>query len=113
MPQGTHSRPGTPAPDTPPSSSAKRNALYRVVLEALTNVRKHAGSGADVTVDLMKSAHAVTVTVENATTRRRTNAATTSGLGLIGLRERVESFGGTFSAGPAGDGWRVGAEIPR
>ena len=88
------------------------NALYRVVLEALTNVRKHAGSGADVTVDLRKSAHAVTVTVESATTRRRTNAATTSGLGLVGLSERIESFGGAFSAGPNGERWRVKAELP-
>ncbi|GIJ60477.1 sensor histidine kinase [Virgisporangium aurantiacum] len=88
------------------------NALYRVVLEALTNVRKHAGSGADVTVDLTKNAHAVTVTVENATTRRRTNAATTSGLGLIGLSERIETFGGAFSAGPTGERWRVTAELP-
>jgi signal transduction histidine kinase len=88
------------------------NALYRVVLEALTNVRKHAGPGVDVSVHLGQNAHAVTVTVENATNRRRTTAATTSGLGLIGLSERVESFGGTFSAGPADGCWRVKAELP-
>jgi signal transduction histidine kinase len=88
------------------------NALYRVVLEALTNVRKHAGVGAEVTVELAAGAHAVTVTIDNTTTRRRTAAWTGNGLGLIGLRERVESFGGTFTAGPTDDGWRVAAELP-
>jgi signal transduction histidine kinase len=50
--------------------------------------------------------------VENAIARRQNKAATTSGLGLVGLSERVESFGGTFSAGPAGGRWRVKAELP-
>jgi signal transduction histidine kinase len=89
------------------------NALYRVVLEALTNVRKHAGVGAEVAVELAAEAHAVTVTVNNTTTRRPHAAWSGNGLGLIGLRERVESFGGTFAAGPTGDGWRVRAEVPR
>jgi signal transduction histidine kinase len=102
---------------TPPDAELRGeagNAAYRVVLEALTNVRKHAGPGTDVTVELTAGAHAVTVAVENAaTSRRRSTAATTGGLGLVGLAERVESFGGTFSAGPVGDVWRVRAEIPR
>ena len=89
------------------------NALYRVVLEALTNVRKHAGVGAEVTVELAAGAHAVTVTVDNTTARRLDAAWTGNGLGLIGLRERVESFGGRFTAGPTGDGWRVRAEVSR
>ena len=85
--------------------------VYRVVLEALTNVRKHAGVGAEVSVEVAGDAHAVTVTVDNTTTRRRTAAWTGNGLGLIGLRERVESFGGTFTAGPTDGGWRVHAEV--
>lgn len=87
------------------------NVVYRVVLEALTNVRKHAGVGAEVSVDLATESRAVVVTVENTTTRRRTAAWTGNGLGLIGLRERVESFGGTFAAGPTDGGWRVRAEV--
>lgn len=99
--------------DMPPGievSGEAGNALYRVVLEGLTNVRKHAGPGADVTVAVRASGRAVTVTVENTTNRNRKTAST--GIGLIGLRERVESFGGTFEAGPTGGGWRVRAELP-
>lgn len=87
------------------------NTLYRVVLEALSNVRKHAGVGAEVTVALAAGARTVAVTIENTTTRRRTAAPAGNGLGLVGLRERVESFGGTFAAGPTDDGWRVHAEV--
>jgi signal transduction histidine kinase len=28
------------------------------------------------------------------------------------MRERAESLGGTFEAGPGGSGWRVHAELP-
>ena len=34
------------------------------------------------------------------------------GYGLTGLRERTELAGGTFTAGPDGDGWRVDVRIP-
>ena len=37
-----------------------------------------------------------------------------TGYGLLGMRERVESLGGTFSAGPgAAGGWSVRAVLPR
>jgi signal transduction histidine kinase len=35
------------------------------------------------------------------------------GLGLIGLRERVELLGGEFFAGPGDSGWRLDASLPR
>ena len=34
------------------------------------------------------------------------------GRGLEGLRERIERAGGTMSAGPTADGWRVEIEVP-
>jgi signal transduction histidine kinase len=34
------------------------------------------------------------------------------GRGLAGLRERIERAGGTMSAGPSGEGWRVEIELP-
>jgi signal transduction histidine kinase len=37
----------------------------------------------------------------------------TPGVGLVGMRERVESLGGTFNAGPCGPGWAVHAAVPR
>jgi signal transduction histidine kinase len=34
------------------------------------------------------------------------------GRGLEGLRERIERAGGTLSAGPTAEGWRVEIEVP-
>jgi signal transduction histidine kinase len=34
------------------------------------------------------------------------------GFGLVGMRERARSVGGTVHAGPVGEGWRVSAELP-
>ena len=34
------------------------------------------------------------------------------GHGLRGLRERIEQAGGTISAGPTANGWRVEIEVP-
>jgi signal transduction histidine kinase len=36
-----------------------------------------------------------------------------AGVGLVGMRERVEALGGRLSAGPAGTGWEVRAQVPR
>ncbi|MDQ1442979.1 MAG: hypothetical protein QOG97_3207 [Acidimicrobiaceae bacterium] len=35
------------------------------------------------------------------------------GVGIIGMRERVEAVGGTLHTGPAADGWAVRAWVPR
>jgi signal transduction histidine kinase len=36
-----------------------------------------------------------------------------SGMGLANMRERAEAVGGTFGAGPGGQGWLVNASLPR
>ncbi|WP_409491621.1 sensor histidine kinase [Amycolatopsis sp. cmx-11-12] len=88
---------------------------YRVVQEALTNVRKHA-PGSAATVELRYHADGLDVTVEN--TRRGATpdpalAGSGSGAGLAGLRQRVELIGGRFDAGTmAGGGYRVSAILP-
>jgi signal transduction histidine kinase len=86
-------------------------AAYRVVQEALTNARKHAGPVAAV-VRIGYEPEAVDVEV--------TNAAGGVGpdqnggkQGLIGMRERVRLFGGSFEAGARADGgFRVHARFP-
>jgi signal transduction histidine kinase len=76
---------------------------YRVVQEALTNAGKHAPGGAvAVTLDLRETELAVAVVNRRAT--RPPAALPSGGLGLIGLRERVRTVGGTLRAEPRLDG---------
>jgi signal transduction histidine kinase len=86
-------------------------SAYRIVQEALTNVRKHAGPAA------------TRVTVENDGTQLRieianaagtpTAAANGSGHGLIGIRERVRLYGGSVRAAEQpGGGFAVVATLP-
>jgi signal transduction histidine kinase len=85
--------------------------VYRVVQEALTNVRKHAGPDASADV-LVAVGDEVTVEVRD---DGRGAAADTSdgGLGLVGMRERVAAHYGALETGPVvGGGYRVYARIP-
>ncbi len=90
---------------------------YRIVQEALTNVRKHA-SGTSVTVELAGTPQdGITVEVRNARPVSPPAAATTtlpaSGLGLIGLAERAALAGGRISHGTdTAGGYAVRAWIP-
>jgi signal transduction histidine kinase len=88
-------------------------AAHRVVREGLTNVHKHARGAATVVTLTGGPATGLTIEVTN---RRPAGGATLlpgSGVGLLGLRERVELLGGTLDAGPCADGgWRLGAWLP-
>jgi signal transduction histidine kinase len=85
---------------------------YRVVQEALTNAGKHAPGGpVRVTLDLRDAELALSVVNGRAT--RPALALPSGGLGLIGLRERVRTVGGTLLAEPRLDGgFRVEAVLP-
>ena len=88
-------------------------AAYRITQEALTNVLKHAGPGAAATVRLAFDPEGVEVEVTDDGPGRTGGVAIGSRKGLIGMRERVELFGGRFSAGPIeGGGFRVFARLP-
>ncbi|WIX93136.1 sensor histidine kinase [Amycolatopsis sp. DG1A-15b] len=88
---------------------------YRLVQEALTNVRKHA-PGASATVSLRYHPGGLDVSVGNTAAAHPPDPALAdsgSGAGLAGLRQRVELVGGRFDAGPRpGGGFRVGAILP-
>lgn len=94
-------------------SGAVDLVAYRVVQEALTNAHKH-GAEHRAHVLVHVDAHAVTVTVSNPMDAGAGphQEASGSGLGLIGLRERVASVRGTVTAGPAPAGWKVEATLP-
>jgi signal transduction histidine kinase len=86
--------------------------VYRIVQEALTNARKHA-PGAPVSVGVSGDAGSgLTVTVSNGMTPRAPVAGG-AGLGLVGMRERAELIGATYSLESApGTGTRVIVEVP-
>ncbi|QES46812.1 sensor histidine kinase [Streptomyces venezuelae] len=89
--------------------------VFRIVQEALTNARKHAGN-APARVSLTYRPDEVAVEVRNECPRdgagRRTPARR-GGYGLIGMRERVALHGGTLEAAPREDGgFLVAARLP-
>ena len=102
-------------------------AAYRIVQEALTNVTRHAGQ-ASTTVHLQYGPGLLTVQVDDDGAASGAGSGglagsggsggtpgpqPTSGMGLIGMRERVSALGGRLDAGPrAGGGFRVWAELP-
>ena len=86
---------------------------YRIIQEALTNVLKHAGPGASATVSLSFDPTSVELEVTDDGPGPIGTVALGTRRGLIGMRERVELFGGRFSAGPMEDGgFRVFARLP-
>jgi len=101
---------------------------YRVILESLTNVRRHAPASSRVDVSIVPGACArgaaltVRVTNDAATTdgpalsTQRGTARSLGGRGLEQLAECVDDIGGVFAAGPI-DGagsrsWHVTAALP-
>ena len=86
-------------------------AAYRVLQEALTNVRRHA-AGAPARVHLSFEPTELVVEVENPLVDGQP-AVDAGGHGILGMRERVSLYGGTFEAGPrAGGTFKVSARIP-
>jgi signal transduction histidine kinase len=101
-------------------------AVYRVVQESLTNIRKHAGPAVTAEVSMTYSDAGLLVRVTNdgagamAASERAASASggtavrlAGAGQGLVGMRERIELYGGTVRTGPrAGGGYEVVAKLP-
>ena len=99
----------TPDP-LPPLPAAVEAAAYRITLEAVNNVVRHAAADhCDVT---LTSAHdRLALTVED--DGRGLPAGGGAGIGLRSMRERAEEVGGTFNLGAsAAGGVRVTAILP-
>lgn len=83
---------------------------HRVVMEALTNVRKHAHGCTEVRVRVDRSGDRITVRVSD---DGRSRPVSAGGFGLKGLAERVGLIGGNVQAGPVtAGGWGVEATLP-
>jgi signal transduction histidine kinase len=99
----------------PPLPAGVDLSAYRIVQEALTNVVKHAGPAhaqvtigyrdQDVTVEVIDDGRGAVTSASN--------GRVGTGHGLIGMRERVQVFGGDLQTGPRpGGGFRVAARLP-
>jgi signal transduction histidine kinase len=87
---------------------------YRVVMEALTNIRQHAAHARGVDVWVRRTPDWLLVRVANDGVEPRTaTPRERHGYGLVGLTERVRAVGGRITAAPGIDGgWVVDAALP-
>jgi len=88
--------------------------VFRIVQEALTNVRRHAPD-ASVDVELRHGPDALRILVRDNGPAATLGAlpGRSAGHGLVGMRERVAMLGGSLRAGPApGCGFLVEASLP-
>ncbi len=85
---------------------------FRLIQEALTNVRRHAGAVGEVAVKLHVTADNVAIAVTD-DGRGAGSLPGPDGFGIVGMRERVAAVGGSVTAGPRpGGGWQVRASLP-
>ncbi len=86
---------------------------YRIVQESLTNTMKHAGPSAHAHVTIGYLDDALDIAIIDDGRGAAANSPATPGHGLLGIRERVEAFGGQIQTGPrVGGGFAVEARIP-
>lgn len=87
-------------------------ALYRLAQESLTNAVRHARGATRVRIDVRREGDAVRLRVSD-DGRTEPGPAPEPGFGLLGMAERAQLLGGSFSAGPEPDGgWVVEAVLP-
>lgn len=97
----------------PAMASAAELTVYRLVQEALTNIRKHTPPGTSARVRIEYAAEHVDVEVtDDARPAVVPPEGHRAGHGIAGMRERVAVYDGRFEAGPLpAGGWRVHARF--
>lgn len=97
-----------------PQDPAAQLAVYRLVQEALTNALRYAHGPTEVTVHIAHRDGVLTVAVTDNGLAGFPAEPAGTGRGLLGLRERVTSLGGTLTAGSLkdGQGWKIEAALP-
>ncbi|MEU4221249.1 histidine kinase [Actinoplanes sp. NPDC026623] len=87
-------------------------AAYRIVQEALTNVRRHAAAGAAATVAVTYAENEIRLAIRNDGPVAK-EPPDGGGSGIAGMRARAASLGGTLAAGPPPEGgYLVSAVLP-
>lgn len=107
-------------PDAVADATDLAPSVYRIVGEALTNIRRHAREVTQVDITVEEGAdaasspagrHSLFVSVTNDGLPAFPPGRDT--YGLVGMRERVEALGGTLAVGPVpAGGWCVSATLP-
>ncbi|MFJ6629777.1 sensor histidine kinase [Streptomyces sp. NPDC091376] len=93
-------------------SPLRQTAVYRVVQECLTNAAKHA-PGETVSVRIGVEGPRLRIEVRNPLGDEDPDREpVSSGTGTLSMRERVESMGGTLTAGPRDGSYHVRALLP-
>jgi signal transduction histidine kinase len=90
-------------PDEAQPPSALGRDAFRIVQEALTNVNKHARGTATQVQISGRPGNGLTIVIRNRLPMDNSIGAAAlpgSGIGLVGLRERVALAGGTLASGP-------------
>nr|WP_296067791.1 sensor histidine kinase [uncultured Actinoplanes sp.] len=87
-------------------------AAYRIVQEALTNVRRHAGPGATASIAVDYLPTALHLAIRNDGPAAQGDRTPDGGSGIAGMRARAESLGGTLEAGPVDGGFLVSVLLP-
>jgi signal transduction histidine kinase len=97
-------------------------ALYRTAQEALINTAKYAGRGGRAALRLTYRTDGIELAIDDARApdavpagsgaRVSSGGLTFGGYGLTGMRERAELLGGTLTAGPTDQGFRVLLWLP-
>jgi signal transduction histidine kinase len=96
--------------DAMPVPSDLSSTVHRIVLESMTNVRRHAPNATSVEVSAHVDEGELVLDIRNDGVG---GAGSGDGYGLVGMAERVSSLGGTLDAGPEPDNrWRTTAWLP-
>jgi signal transduction histidine kinase len=102
------------APELDTLAESRALVLFRLVQEALTNVARHSAA-TRVEIQIARAVSAPGVDISIADDGRGADfSATSSGLGLIGMRERVAALGGSIavSSTRGSPGFEVRAFLP-
>jgi signal transduction histidine kinase len=99
--------------DPPHVPASVELVIYRVVQEALTNASRYAGEAA-IEVQIIYAPETITVFVDDDGPGAAAVGRPGGGHGLLGMSERLATFGGSLQAGPRTPeaGWRVYASVP-
>ena len=111
-----HNRLGVPArlhlhdvdPDAlPPAVGA---SVHRIVLESLTNIRRHGVDVTTVDVTVARRGGTVELVVRDDGSEVLRRPGRVGGFGLVGMTERAVALGGILTAGPVGSGGSAGGD---